>query len=73
MYVFEIVCERGRTGLAKAIDKVDKVDKSQVMEANESFPFPFSARDIFWPGTVPEGYLWSTATASYQVCIRGHP
>ncbi|XP_035675799.1 cytosolic beta-glucosidase-like [Branchiostoma floridae] len=24
-------------------------------------------RDIFWPGTVPEGYLWSTATASYQI------
>eukprot|EP00058_Branchiostoma_floridae_P006034 XP_002591522.1 hypothetical protein BRAFLDRAFT_105205 [Branchiostoma floridae] len=23
-------------------------------------------RDIFWPGTVPDGYLWSTATASYQ-------
>ncbi|XP_035677451.1 lactase-phlorizin hydrolase-like [Branchiostoma floridae] len=24
-------------------------------------------RDIFWPGTVPDGYLWSTATASYQI------
>ncbi|CAH1266596.1 LCT [Branchiostoma lanceolatum] len=24
-------------------------------------------RFIFWPGSVPEGYLWSTATASYQI------
>ncbi|XP_066283687.1 cytosolic beta-glucosidase-like [Branchiostoma lanceolatum] len=33
----------------------------------QSEPLSELTRDIFWPGTVPDGYLWSTATASYQI------